>query len=65
MRNNTGDHMMAVTDHLSKLHPLSEKDKVTLEKVRKELEEGAVTLAERQKHIRIVHQSEHSWWQLI
>ena len=40
---------------------MSEKDKATLEKAKKELEEGASALAERQKHIRIADQSEHSW----
>ena len=49
------------TNHLSKLQPSTEKKMATLEKVKKELEEGAKVLAECQKHIRIADQSEHSW----
>ena len=55
------DHMSAATSQLSKLRPSTDKDKATLEKARKELEEGMNALAERQKHIRIADQSEHSW----
>ena len=38
------DHMSATASQLSKLHPLTDKDKATLEKVRKELEEGTNAL---------------------
>ena len=44
-------HVAAATTQLDKIHPASEKDKATLDKVRKELEEGACALVERQKHI--------------
>ena len=54
------DHMAAATSHISKLQPSTEKDKITLERAEKELEEGTAVLAERQKHIRIANQSEHS-----
>ena len=47
------DHMSAAASQLSKLCPSTDKDKATLEKVRKELEEGTNALAECQKHIRI------------
>ena len=52
--------MAATTSHISKLQLLTEKDKITLERAEKELEEGMAVLAERQKHIRIADQSEHS-----
>ena len=52
--------MSAAASQLSKLRPLTDKDKATLEKARKELEEGTNALAECQKHIRIADQSEHS-----
>ena len=52
--------MAAATTQLEKIQPASEKDKATLEKAKKELEEGACAMAERQKHIRIADQSEHS-----
>ena len=55
------DHMSAAASQLSKLRPSTDKDKATLEKARKELEEGMNALAERQKYIRIADQSEHSW----
>ena len=55
------DHVAATTIQLEKIQPTSDKDKATLDKARKELEEGASALAERQKHIRIADQSEHSW----
>ena len=55
------DHVAAATTQLDKIQPASEKDKATIDKARKELEEGACALAERQKHIRIADQSEHSW----
>ena len=55
------EHVATVTNYLSKLQPSTEKEKATLEKVKKELEEGVKVLAERQKHIRIADQSEHSW----
>ena len=54
------DHVSAAASELSKLCPSTDKNKATLEKVRKELEEGTTALAERQKHIRIADQSEHS-----
>ena len=53
------DHVAAATTQLDKIQPAS--DKATLDKARKELEEGACALAERHKHIRIADQSEHSW----
>ena len=53
--------MASATTHLMKIQPASDKDKATLEKAKKELEEGASALVERQKHIRIADQSEHSW----
>ena len=43
------DHMSAAASQLSKLRPSTDKDKATLEKARKELEEGMNALAERQK----------------
>ncbi len=55
------DHMSAAASQLSKLRPSTDKDKATLEKARKELEEGTNALAECQKQIRIADQSEHSW----
>jgi len=54
------DHVSAAASHLGKLAP-SEKDKPIVEKAIKELEEGASTLAERQKHIRLADQSENGW----
>ena len=53
--------MASAATHLKKVLLASDKDKATLEKVKKELEEGASALVERQKHIRIADQSEHSW----
>ena len=55
------DHVAAATTQLDKIQPASEKDKATIDKARKELEEGACAPAERQKHITIADQSEHSW----
>ena len=55
------DHVALAATHLKKILPASDKDKAILEKVKKELEEGASALVECQKHIRIAVQSEHSW----
>ena len=38
------DHVTAAANHLGKLQPATEKDKTTLEKVKKELEKGAAAL---------------------
>ena len=54
------NHVAAAAGQLSKLQPSSDKDKAIIEKVRKELKEGGTALAERQKHIRIADQSDHS-----
>lgn len=44
-----------MTSHLTK------KDKTTLERAKKQLEEGAAVLAKHQKNICIANQSEQSW----
>ena len=53
--------MAVAATQLTKIQPASDKDKAILKKVKKELEEGASALAQRQKYIRIADQSEHSW----
>ena len=55
------DHVASVASQLSKLQLSLDKDKAIIKKAKKELEEGGTALAERQKHICIANQSDHSW----
>ena len=54
------DHVAAASRQLEKLAP-PEKEKPIVEKAIRELNEGASSLAERQKHIRFADQAENSW----
>ena len=54
------DHVASASRQLEKLAP-PEKEKPILEKAIKELQEGASSLAERQKHIRLADQAENGW----
>ena len=56
-----GDCIASATKQLGKITPTSDKDKATVEKTIKELEEGATLIVQRQKFIRIADQSEHHW----
>ena len=55
------DCIIAATQQLGRINPSSDRDKALVEKTIKELEEGAASIAQRQKFIRIADQSEHHW----
>ena len=55
------DCIVSATQQLGKMNPSSYRDKATLEKTIKELEEGVALIAQHQKFIRIANQSEHHW----
>ena len=55
------DCIVSATQQLGKMNPSSDRDKATLEKTIKELEEGAALIAQHQKFIRIANQSDHHW----
>ena len=51
------DCIIAATQQLGRINPSSDRDKTAVEKTIKKLEEGAASIAQRQKFIRIADQS--------
>ena len=58
---NIQSSIAAARSKVAKVTPTSEKEKETLLKATKALDEGAKALATRQKHIQLADQSEYSW----